>query len=145
MSVDFFDANIFIYLFDETDARKRVISEEILARALIEGDGTISFQVVQETLNVITTKIPVPASPDDAERFYQKVMAPLWRVMPSGALYLDALSIQARYHYHFYDALVIAAALEADCTRLLSEDMQHGQRIGGLVIKNPFLESASDT
>ena len=59
--------------------------------------------------------------------------------MPSHALYRRALEIQARYRYGFYDSLIIAAALEAGCQRLLSEDMQHGQQIEHLRIVNPFL------
>ena len=55
-------------------------------------------------------------------------------------LYKRALDIQARYHFGFYDALIIAAALEAGCSRLYSEDLQHGQRIERLTIENPFLE-----
>jgi predicted nucleic acid-binding protein len=55
-------------------------------------------------------------------------------------LYQRALDIQARYHYGFCDALIIAAALEAGCSRLYSEDLQHGQRIERLTIENPFLE-----
>lgn len=138
MNVDFFDANIFIYLFDETDAEKRRISENILADALICDTGVISFQVIQETLNVITTKLKVPASTEDALRFLEIVLTPMWRIMPSMDLYTSAIAIQSRYRHSFYDALIIAAALEAGCTRLLSEDMQHGQRIEGLVIENPF-------
>lgn len=139
MSVDFFDANIFIYLFDETDARKRGLAEKMLAQALMDTSGVISFQVVQETLNVITTKLKVPASSDDAQRFLEKVLTPLWRIMPSMELYSNAISIQSRLRYSFYDSLIIAAAIEAGCSRLLTEDMQHGQRIEGLVIENPFL------
>ena len=62
----------------------------------------------------------------------------LWRIMPSEGLYQTALSIQSRYRYSFYDSLIIAAALEAGCTRLLSEDLQAGQTIDGLRIEDPF-------
>jgi predicted nucleic acid-binding protein len=65
---------------------------------------------------------------------------PLWRISPSQALYDRALDLQARYRYGFYDSLVIAAALDAGCTQLYSEDLQDGQRIEGLTITNPFLE-----
>jgi predicted nucleic acid-binding protein len=44
-----------------------------------------------------------------------------------------------RYGFHFYDSLIVAAALEAGCSRLFSEDLQHGQRIDGLTVENPFL------
>ena len=46
--------------------------------------------------------------------------------------------IQQRQRFGFYDSLVVAAALEAGCRRLLSEDLQHGQRIGALRVENPF-------
>jgi predicted nucleic acid-binding protein len=66
------------------------------------------------------------------------VLAPLWRVVPSEELYERALEVMARYGYSFYDSLIIASALSAGCTRLLTEDLQHGQRIEGLTIHNPF-------
>jgi len=58
--------------------------------------------------------------------------------MPSTALYDRALDLHSRYRFSFYDSLIVAAALEANCTRLFSEDLQHGQRVEGLVIENPF-------
>jgi predicted nucleic acid-binding protein len=49
------------------------------------------------------------------------------------------LRIAAQYQFHIYDALVAAAALEAECTTLYSEDLQDGQVIDGrLTIRNPF-------
>jgi predicted nucleic acid-binding protein len=52
-----------------------------------------------------------------------------------------ACTIAAKYGYHIYDALIVAAALEAKCDTLYSEDMQNGQKIGGLTIRNPFISS----
>jgi predicted nucleic acid-binding protein len=49
-----------------------------------------------------------------------------------------ALRLAGRYGYHIYDSLVIAAAIEASCSTLYSEDMRDGQRIEGLTIRNPF-------
>jgi predicted nucleic acid-binding protein len=46
---------------------------------------------------------------------------------------------ESRYGYSIYDALILAAALEADCDVLYTEDMQNGQVIGPLTIRNPFL------
>ncbi|MDE2925999.1 MAG: PIN domain-containing protein [Acidobacteriota bacterium] len=61
MSVeDFLDSNVFVYLFDETDPRKRQLAERLVKRALEHQTGCISFQVVQETLNVMTRKLKVP-------------------------------------------------------------------------------------
>lgn len=138
MSVDFFDSNVFIYLFDPTDDRKRVIARRLIDSAIETDHGCISFQVVQETLRVITGKLPRPATQEAAQAFLQHSLVPLWRVMPSPGLYAKGLQLQARWQFAFYDALIVAAALEAGCTRLLSEDMQDGQRVEGLRIENPF-------
>ncbi len=138
MSGDFIDSNIFVYLFDETDPEKRRTAESLIRTALEVGSGTISFQVVQETLNVLTRKLVVPITLEDGRRFLDQVLLPLWSVMPSQGLYQRGLEIQARYRYGFYDSLILAAALGAGCTRLYSEDMQAGQRVEGIQIENPF-------
>jgi predicted nucleic acid-binding protein len=137
MSGDFLDANIILYSFD-VDDRKREVSQQVVAQALVS-DACISFQVVQEVLNVLTRRARQPASQADAYQVLTNILVPLWRVMPSEVLYLRALELYARYQYGFYDSLIIAAALASGCTRLYSEDLQAGQRIEGLTVVDPFL------
>ena len=138
MSVDFFDTNVFIYQFDNVNAKKRGIADAMVSAALRDASACISFQVVQETLRVLTEKLPQPADAAGAQTFFVHTLQPLWRVMPSAALYGEALRIKERWKFSFYDSLIVAAALEAGCKRLYSEDLQHGQRIEGLRIENPF-------
>lgn len=138
MSVDFIDSNVIVYLFDETNARKRQIAERLIENALRDGSGCISYQVVQEVLNVITRKFDPPASAADARLLLDQVLQPLWRVMPSQALYQRALEVHDRYRYGLYDSLIIAAALDFGCGRLLSEDLRSGQKIEHLSIEDPF-------
>ncbi len=138
MSVDFLDSNIFICLFDSTNQRKQATARALIEAAIETDRGCISFQVVQETLRVITGKLPQPITPEAAQAFLQHSLAPLWRIMPSTGLYARGLQLQSRWQLAFYDSLIVAAALEAGCKRLLTEDMQHGQRIEGLQIENPF-------
>jgi len=138
MSVDFIDSKVFIYLFDPTDTRKQKTARQVIETALENDSGCISFQVVQETLRVITGKLARPATPQAAQLFLQHSLQPLWRVMPSAALYEQCLALRQRWQLSFYDALIVAAALEAGCKRLLSEDLQQGQRIEGLRVENPF-------
>ena len=140
MSGEFIDSNVFVYLFDETDERKRGAAERIVESALQTQGAIISYQVVQETLNVVTRKLPAPMTAEGAKLFMERVLVPLWRVSPSSTLYDRALEVQHRYRYGFYDSLIVAAALDAGCTRLYSEDLQDGQRIEGLTIENPFVE-----
>jgi predicted nucleic acid-binding protein len=71
----------------------------------------------------------------------------LTTVDPPLALTLDlhtaARALAEDHRLSFYDALIVAAALEAGCDTLFSEDLQHGRTIGGLAILNPFVESAA--
>ena len=88
---------------------------------------------------MFTSKITSPVSPADAWRVFQQFMAPMWKLSPTPDLYRHGLAIQARYGFSFYDSLIVAAAIDAGCSQLLSEDFQHGQRIEGLTVHNPFL------
>ena len=140
MSADFLDANVFIDLFDDADEHKRTVAERIVSEALTNGHAVVSYQVVQEALNVMTRRLG--ASTDDARRFLEAVLDPLWQIGPSADLYGAALDVRGRYGFSFYDALIVASALAAGCTRLLSEDLQHGQRVGDLTIVDPFRASS---
>ena len=139
MSVeDFIDTNVFIYLFDETDAYKRERADSLVHESMEKGTGCISYQVVQETLNIVTRKLGAP--PEGARRLLDDILIPLWRINPTPSLYRRGLGVQAGYGFSFYDSLIVAAALEAGCSRLYTEDMQHGQQIAQLTILSPFAE-----
>ncbi len=139
MSADFLDTNVFIYLFDDADEHKRAVAERVVSDALTNGHAVVSHQVVQEALNVMTRKLG--ASSDDARRFLEAVLDPLWQIGPSTDLYAAAVDVRGRYGFSFFDALIVASALAAGCRRLLSEDLQHGQRVGELTIVDPFRAS----
>jgi len=135
----FLDSNVLLYQLDANEGRKQVLAGEIVREAISGSRACISFQVVQEVLNIATRKAKRLLDEDDAAIYLSNVLAPLMRVLPDSALYGRALSTQKRWRYSFYDSLIIAAALQAGCKRLLTEDMQHGQVIEGLRIENPFL------
>ena len=84
MSAEFIDSNVFVYLFDETAPAKRQVAETLIQRALETRASCISYQVVQETLNVLTRSIDAPIPVDKAHQFLDRVLLPLCRVMPSG-------------------------------------------------------------
>ncbi len=136
--VDFLDTNILVYSVDTSSAVKRETAQAIVIEALTSQSAIVSFQVVQEALQVITRRARTIANSKDAGSFFDDILLPLWRVQPSRELYRKALEVQDKHRFAFYDSLVIAAALLAGCRRLLTEDFQHGQRIEGLRIENPF-------
>ncbi len=139
MSVDLFiDTNVLIYQLDTRDARKHAIAERIVSEALANENACISFQVIQECLNTLLRKAQITLDAAATRAYLDTVLAPLYRVHASLALYRRALELQQRWQFSFYDSVIVAAALEAGCKRLLSEDLQHGQRIESLRIENPF-------
>lgn len=144
MSARFFlDTNVLIYSLDRENAGKRRVAQELVTQALEESKGVISYQVVQEFLSVAFRKFQTRMKPEDAERYLQGVLEPLCAVFAGIPLYHQALDIARRWKYGFYDALIIASALEAGCSILYSEDLQNGQKIGKLKIVNPFLEGGA--
>lgn len=134
----FLDTNIFVYSFDVLSKKKQRRAQDLIHEALTEHHGIISYQVIQEFLNVAMRKFAAPLSVDDSRLYLRSVLAPLCAVYPSLALYESALQIVEETKYGFYDALIVAAAVSADCTLLFSEDLQNGRGIHGLTIQNPF-------
>lgn len=134
----FLDTNVLLYHLDDSEGDKHLIAERLVRTGLETGNVCISFQVVQECLHAGLRKARIPLDGATADAYLTTVLVPLWRVMPSEALYRRGLKLQSRYGYNLYDSLIIAAALEARCAVLCSEDLQHGQRIETLRIENPF-------
>jgi predicted nucleic acid-binding protein len=46
--------------------------------------------------------------------------------------------LQSSSRLSWYDSLIVTGALQGGCQVLYSEDLQHGQRFGDLVVENPF-------
>lgn len=141
----FLDTNVFIYMFDSRDIVKQQRARQLVGHAIEMDGGCISYQVIQEFLNVLTKKDLGPSTRMELGILLEKYLVPLCRVHSSVALIQRTLDLQERWQYSFYDSLIIAAALQAGCTTLYSEDLQHGQKIETLIIVNPFLNSQNTT
>jgi predicted nucleic acid-binding protein len=128
----FFDTTILIYSIS-ADEPRAAIAEKLLA----EG-GWISVQVLNEFAAVARRKLNL-----SWEETREALLAIRVLCEPPTTLSVEtheaALEIAARYGYQLYDALILAAAIEAGCDVLYTEDMQHGQSIGSITIHNPFL------
>ena len=134
----FLDTNIFVYTFDETAPVRMAQARELVEMALTTGMGAVSFQVIQEFLNVATGKFAVPLDPADCRLYLDSVLSPMCRVWPSVALYLRALEVREETGFGFYDSLIVTAALADGCQTLYTQDLQSGRRIGPLSILDPF-------
>jgi predicted nucleic acid-binding protein len=142
MTVDkekfFLDTNIFVYTFESRSSSKRVLAQDLVSGALDTRRGVISYQVVQEFLNVATRKFAKPMKVPEAELYLARILMPLCEVFPDSSLYSQALSISSETGFSFYDALIVASAIASECAILWTQDLQHGQRIRGVEIRNPF-------
>jgi len=135
----FLDTNIFVYSLDPVDPRKARIAEELVTRGVGSRLGVISYQVVQEFMNVSLRHFRATMTVTELELYFFKVLLPMMTVPSSSGLFLEGLRVQAATQIAWYDALIVAAALQGGCKILYSEDLQHGRHFGDLVIENPFL------
>jgi len=131
----FFDTNILIYALAKDDPRSRK-AEELLATG-----GVLSVQILNEFVSVARRKLMMPWSE------VTEALGAIRDLLPAPlAITIDtheaALKIAEKHGYGIYDALVVAAALEARSEILYSEDLHDGQMINGqLRIRNPFAGS----
>jgi predicted nucleic acid-binding protein len=128
----FFDTNVLVYIVGQEDERTAV------AEALVAGGGVLSVQVLNELAAVARRKLGLTWDEVGEALAAIRVLCPS-PVALTIETHEAGLRIAAQYQFHIYDALVAAAALEAGCTTLYSEDLQDGQVIDGcLTIRNPF-------
>jgi predicted nucleic acid-binding protein len=136
----FLDTNIFVYSLDPVDPRKARIAEELVTRGVSSGLGVISYQVVQEFMNVSLRQFRATMTVTELELYFFKILLPMMRIPSSTGLFLEALRLQSANRLSWYDSLIVAAAIQGGCEVLYSEDLQHGRRFGDLVVEDPFRE-----
>jgi predicted nucleic acid-binding protein len=135
----FLDTNIFVYSFDKSAPIKARTSSQLIRQAVATRTGIVSYQVVQEFLNVALRRFSQPMTNAEAEQYLSMVFRPLLAVHSSQALYSEALRLHGKHRLSWYDSLIVAAAIEAECGVLYSEDLQHGRKFGELQVRNPYL------
>ncbi len=139
MSARFFlDTNIFVDSFDRSAPAKSSRALQLIREAIATHKGVVGYQVVQEFFNVALRRFARPMTAREATEYLTTVFLPLLAVHSSPVLFRSALELGERYRLAWYDALIVASAVTADCAILYSEDLQHGQRFADLEVRNPF-------
>lgn len=132
----FLDTNVLIYALAKDDPRSRR-SEQLLAVG-----GILSVQILNEFVSVARRKLLMSWSEVTEALTAIRLLCPTPLPLTVD-MHEAALKIAEKHGYGIYDALVVAAALEAGCDTLYSEDLQGGQTINGQVtIRNPFAHSS---
>ena len=134
----FLDTNVLVYAFDEGEPEKREVARGLVDEHLIEGDGMLSVQVLREFYSATRR----PAHPLPIEKAVEAVgyLATFSPIAEDARMVVGAVRRSRELSLSFWDALIVEAALRGGADRILTENLQHGQRIGDLTIENPFRE-----
>jgi predicted nucleic acid-binding protein len=122
MSADkaFIDTNVFIYIQRTDKPEKTKISEKTIDFF----DCAVSTQVLNEVCNILTKKYPSPK--EKIEYVLHSIQESCTIITVTNDYPGKALDFHFKYSISYFDALMAAAALEANCKYLISEDMQDG-------------------
>jgi len=133
----FVDTNVFLYALDASHPKKQALARNWRAELWGTRSGRTSFQVLQEFYVNVLKKFPVGA--EEARAEVRDLLA--WRpIAISSELLERGWKIQDRYKLSFWDALIVAAARICACHYLLTEDLQRGQNLDGVIVVDPFLD-----
>lgn len=135
----FLDTNVFVYSFDHMARKKAARAKQLIREALATQKGVTSYQVAQEFFNVALKRFARPMRSAEAEQYLGTVFRPLVAVQSSIVLYGEAMRLYGKGGLSWFDSLVVAAAQQSRCDVLYTEDLQHGQKFGSLLVLNPFV------
>lgn len=139
MSGEFVDSNILIYAHDTSAGRKRRIAMALIERLMDHQVGLLSMQVLMEFHVNVTSKIAQPLSSQTSFEIIEDFSR--WRpYSPNVEDALRAIRTAEEYRIHFWDAMIVQAAVRLDASIIWSEDLNHGQSYRGINLKNPFVE-----
>jgi predicted nucleic acid-binding protein len=134
----FVDTNILVYCRDLSESEKQPRARLWLEWLWQTRRGQLSMQVLQEYYQVVTRRLQPGLSQEEARDDIRDLLA--WRPCTIDQHVLEkAWSLETRFGMSWWDALIVAAAERQECDFLLTEDLQHEQVLGGVVVLNPFL------
>ena len=134
----FIDTNVFVYSADLREGGKFTVAGDLIAQLIKSREACTSYQVVQEFINVVVKKFSSPLPNDEIQRYLAVIFRNMRMINSSAGLFEEAFNIFSRYRLSWYDSLIVAAASEARCSVIYTEDLQHGAKINGIRIENPF-------
>lgn len=134
----FFDTPVLVYAVDAADPVRKEIALDRFARAVREDSVLLSTQVLHEFYSITTRKLKPPLSAREAGSQVAHLCS-FDVVGASADSVLGALELAQKHRLQWWDALILEAALRGNASVLVSQDAQHGQRFGKLLVENPFL------
>ncbi|MEE9327858.1 MAG: PIN domain-containing protein [Cocleimonas sp.] len=133
----FFDTNVLVYAFDKSEPEKGAIAKRLIREYGSEGNLVLSTQVLQEFYVTVTKVKKKMLTKEKAEEIVND-FAEFPLIQAGKAIVSRAMKRHQGGAFSFWDALIVEAALQSGCSKLLTEDMQDGLIIDSMVISNPF-------
>jgi len=132
----FVDTNVLIYAHDVDAKAKHEVAKSVLRELWSQRSGVLSMQVLQEFYVNVTRKIASPL-PKDVARLVVNSYS-IWCTETTPTEISAAFRIEDESRIGFWDALIVSSAVKCGAARILSEDLNAGQRIAGILVENPF-------
>ncbi len=133
----FVDTNVLVYARDASDPHKHAQAHAWMQHLWETDAGRLSVQVLEEYYVTVTRKLKPGLSREEARADIADLTA--WHPLPIAEGVLgSAWSIEDRFRLSFWDALVVAAALDTGCAFLLTEDLRDGMDLDGVKVVDPF-------
>ena len=133
----FVDTNVLVYARDAGEPVKQPIARQWVDRLWQTGEGRLSTQVLNEYYATVTGKLDPGMSPGEAQADIRDLMS--WNPVSVAATLLNrAWAVESRFGLQYWDALIVASAHQSGCQHLLTEDLQDGQELDGVLVVNPF-------
>jgi predicted nucleic acid-binding protein len=133
----FVDTNVLVYARDAAQPGKQPVAGAWMDRLWATAEGRLSTQVLNEFYVTVARKLEPGLSLAEARAEVTELTT--WQPVPvTNDIVRQAWTLEDRFALSFWDALIVAAARASGCSHLLTEDLQDGQDLDGLLVVDPF-------
>ena len=137
MTLQFIDTNVLLYAYDTTAGARHDAASELVARLASSGEAAISVQVMQEFYVNAVSKIARRLTPEQAvQRLEAFARWCVYSPLPDDVM--AAVRLAGQHQLSFWDAMIVLGAVRLKCAVLWTEELNDGQKIEGVEIRNPF-------
>ena len=139
----FVDTNVFVYALDAAAGTRHTAARQWTKALWQSRRGRVSVEVLQELYVTLTRKLKPGLAPDAAQ-VEVRALLPWAPIEINPSILERAWHIESRFQLSWWDSLIVAGAQAGSCRYLLTEDLQDGQDIEGLLVISPFRVKPDD-
>jgi len=139
----FVDTNVFVYAAVVGGKGRSPAAQRLVERLMDLDVLCTSTQVLQELFVTLARKAGGQFTAEQTLRYIDRIAQ--WPVFaPDYGAVREAIELSLKTRLSFWDALIVVAAARSGAKHLYTEDLQHGRKILGVEIVNPFRAPGDD-